>query len=114
MFRSPQHDRRKDDFPLQRISLHRLDDSEIVPDARGTEPHIQIGEADPEQTHPRPKHVAAIQTTHASVGAITPWRFCELIAKSSDKMSQEVTPDCVAAQQINVDGQYKSTNADPE
>src|SRR6188472_2608859 len=107
MFRSPQHGRRKDDFPLQRTSLHPLNDSEIVPDAHGTETHIKIGEADPEQTHPRPKHVAAIQTTYASVGAIAAWRFCELIAKSSDKMSQGVASDCVAAQQINVDGQYK-------
>src|SRR3954463_12616792 len=114
MFRSAQHDRKKHGFPLQRISLHRLNDSEIVPDSHRTEPHIQIGKANPEQTHPCPEHVAAIQTTHASIGAIAGWRFCELIAKSSDQVSQRVASDCVAAQQINVDGEYNSTDADAE
>ena len=37
---------------LQRISPHRLNDSEIVPDAHRAKAHIEIGEADPEQTHP--------------------------------------------------------------
>ena len=114
MFRSPQHGRRKDDFPLQRTSLHPLNDSKIVPDAHGTEPHIQIGEADPEQTHPRPEHVAAIQTTHASIGAIAGWRFCELIAKSSDQVSQGMAPDCVAAEQNNIDRKHYRTDADAE
>ena len=101
-------------FALQRTSLHRLNDSEIVPDAHGTETHIQISEADPEQTHPRPKHVATVKTTHAGVRAIASWRLCELIAKSSDEMSQGVASDCVAAQQIDVDGEYKSTDPDAE
>src|ERR1051325_1429587 len=45
---------------LQPISLHPLNDSEIVPDSHSAEPDVQIREANPEQTKPRPKHVAAI------------------------------------------------------
>src|SRR4029077_15151006 len=51
--------------PLQRISLHRLNDSEIMPDSHCAEAHVEIGEANPKQTHPRPKHVATIETGHA-------------------------------------------------
>ena len=64
----------------------RLHKPHIVPDAHRAESYIEISKADPEQTQPRPKHVPAIQTTHASVGAITGWRFCNLIAKSADQM----------------------------
>ena len=56
---------------LQRISPHRLNDSEIVPDAHRAKAHIEIGEADPEQTHPCPEHVAAIETTDAAIGLVT-------------------------------------------
>src|SRR5882724_2512043 len=38
----------------------RSNNPPIVPDSYSTEPHVQIGKADPEQTQPRPKHVPAI------------------------------------------------------
>ena len=55
---------------LQRISPHRLNDSEIVPDAHRAKAHIEIGEADPEQTHPCPEHVAAVETADAAIGLV--------------------------------------------
>ena len=74
--------------PLQRISLHRLNDSEIMPDAHRTEPHIEIGKANPEQTQPRPKHVTPIETSHAGVGAIACGRSGKLIEKAAGQMPQ--------------------------
>ena len=85
-----------------------------MPDAHCTESHIKIGKADPEQTQPRPKHVPAIQTTHASVGAITGWRFCNLIAKSADQMSQGMASKCIAAEQVHVDSEHDRADADAE
>ena len=63
-------------------------ESAIVPDAHRTEAHIKIAEADPEQTHPCPEHVASIKAADAGVGAVTGWRLCKLIEKSADQMSQ--------------------------
>jgi hypothetical protein len=61
------------------LTLHRLNESNIVPDPHRTEAHVEIGETDPEQTQPRPKHVAAIETGHARVSTIACWRFRKLI-----------------------------------
>ena len=38
-----------------------------MPDTHRAEPDVQVGEADPEQAHPGPEHVALVQTTHAGV-----------------------------------------------
>src|SRR5206468_2244566 len=91
-----------------------LQDSPICPDSYCAQPHIQIGKADPEQTQPCPEHVPAIQTTHAGVGAITGWRFCNLIAKSADQMSQGMASKRIAAEQVHVDGQHDRAEADAE
>ena len=48
----------------------RLKESAIVPDAHRAKAHVEIGEADPEQTHPCPEHVAAVETTDAGVGPV--------------------------------------------
>src|SRR6266487_576216 len=51
----------------------------------------------PEQTQPRPKHVAAIETAHARVRAIACWRLGKLIQKSASQVSQRVTAKSIAA-----------------
>src|SRR5262245_8821555 len=78
---------RQQSSPLQHIWLHRLNDSEIVPDSHSAEPHVQICKADREQTQPCPKHVATVQTSYARISAITAWRLPKLIAKSPNQMS---------------------------
>ena len=40
---------------------------QIVPDAHRAKPHVEIGEPDPEQAHPGPQHVAAIETADAAI-----------------------------------------------
>ena len=42
-----------------------------MPDAHRAKSHVEIREADPEQTEPCPEHVAAIEAAHARVGAVT-------------------------------------------
>ena len=42
-----------------------LENPQIVPDAHRAKAHVKIGETDPEQTHPGPEHVAAIETADA-------------------------------------------------
>ena len=39
---------------------HRLHNSPIVPDPHRAQTHVKIGETDPEQAQPCPKHVATI------------------------------------------------------
>ena len=51
-------------------TVHRSNDSEIVPDSHCAEADVEIGEADPEQTQPCPEHVATIETGHARVRTI--------------------------------------------
>ena len=63
---------------------HVLENSPVVPDAHGAKAHVEIGEADPEQTEPRPKHVAAIEAAHATIGLVAGRRAGKLIAKSAD------------------------------
>ena len=53
----------------------RLKEPRIVPDAHRAKANVQIGETDPEQTKPCPKHVSAIEAAYARVGAVTTWRF---------------------------------------
>src|SRR6185369_15518575 len=58
--------------------------------------------------------MAAIQTTHAGVGAVTGWRLCKLIAESSNQMPQGVASKSITAKQVHVDGQHNSTDANAE
>src|SRR5439155_19894423 len=112
MFRSAQHDRLETRFNLS--TLQRLNNSEICPDSHRTEPHVQIGEADPEETQPRPKHVPAIQASDTSVSAVTGRRLCNFIAKAGDQMSQRVARECIAPQQLHIDGDHDLDYADAQ
>ena len=46
-----------------------------MPDAHRAQTHIQVGETNPEQTHPRPEHMALIKTTDTAINSITGRRF---------------------------------------
>ena len=61
---------------------------EIVPNAHGTEPDINIGKSDPEETQPRPKHVTMIKTAHARVTFRAERHFRFRIEKSPDQMPE--------------------------
>src|SRR5882724_8142764 len=76
-----------------------------MPDTHRAQAHVEIGKDHPEQTKPRPKHVAAIETGHARVSAIACRRPGKLIQKSASQMSERVTAKRVAAEQNNVDCQ---------
>ena len=69
--------RRRQSIEFQLLAYRRqwLNDAPVMPDAERAEAHVDIGKRDPEQTHPSPEHVAAIETTDAGVGVITGGRF---------------------------------------
>jgi hypothetical protein len=83
-----------------------------MPDAHGTEAHIKIGEANPKKTHPRPKHVATIQTGDTAISLVTRWRTRKLIVKSADQMPERMTPKGIAAEQNDIDGEDDRSDAD--
>ena len=74
--------------------------------------HIEIGEADPEQTHPRPEHVAAIETTDTAIGLVAGRRLGKLIAKSANQMSERMAAKGVAAKQNDVNSQHNRAETD--
>ena len=56
--------------PGQGKGCTRLKNTQVMPDAHRAKAHVKIGEADPEQTHPCPEHVAAVETTDAAIGLV--------------------------------------------
>jgi hypothetical protein len=83
-----------------------------MPHAHGTEAHIKIAKANPKKTHPRPKHVAAIQTGDTAISLVTRWRARELIAKSANQMPKRMTTKGIAAEQNNIDCENDRSEAD--
>src|ERR1051325_1046776 len=100
--RSPESERRRSNS----------EQTEVVPDPHRAEPHVEVGEADPEKAEPRPKHVPAIEAAHAAIGLIASGRPRKLIAKSADDMTQRMTAEREAAQKDDVDEQDE--RADPK
>src|SRR5262249_35809129 len=96
--------RQRLDFVQQITRAHQeiSQNPPICPDPHRTKAHIEIGKTDPEETHPGPKHVAAIQASDTGVSAVTGRRLCKLIPKTADQMSQRVATERVAAQQIHI------------
>lgn len=63
-------------FRMSQPSRHTaLEKPEVVPDAEGTQAHVDIGERDPEKAHPGPEHVAAIEAADTGVTPIAGGRF---------------------------------------
>src|SRR5437773_2164359 len=93
-------------------TLQRSNNSPICPDTHRAEPHVKIGETDPEQTQPGPKHVAPVETSHASVSAIARRRSGKLIEKSAGQMSQGMTTKRITAEQTDIDCENDRPNAD--
>ena len=58
------------DFVLVTPQLRHLDESPVGPDTHRAETHVEIGEADPEEAHPSPHHVAPIQAADAVVAGL--------------------------------------------
>src|SRR5262249_40618818 len=74
--------------------------------------HVEIGKPDPKQTHPRPQHVALIQTADAAVSLITGRSARKLIAKSADQMPERMTTKGITAKKNNIDGEHDRSEAD--
>ena len=53
----------------------KSEEPEIVPDAHRAKANVDIGEANPEETQPRPKHVALIEAADAVVAGRAGGRF---------------------------------------
>src|SRR5207244_13521233 len=66
---------------MRLVVSHSLNDPEVVPNSHRAKAHVKIGEADPEQTQPRPHHVALIQAGDAAIRLKRRCRSSELIAK---------------------------------
>src|SRR2546430_775067 len=73
---------------LQHIGLKN---SHVMPYACRTKSHVEIREPDPEQTHPGPKHVPAIETAHAAVDFAAQRRLGEPVDSAAGEMSQRMT-----------------------
>ena len=85
-----------------------------MPDADGAKAHVKIAEADPEQTQPRPKHVAAVQARNTAVTLEGSRRARKLIAKPAHEMTQGMTPKGVATKQNDVDREHERADSNPE
>ena len=55
-----------------------------MPDTHRTKAHVKITETDPKQTHPRPQHVAPVETTNTAICLVANRGARKLIAKSAD------------------------------
>ena len=82
-----------------------------MPDAHRTKAHVKIAETDPEETHPRPEHVAAIQTGDTAISLITRWRARKLIEKSANQMPERMTTKGIAAEQNDIDCENDRSDA---
>ena len=85
-----------------------------MPETHRAEAHIEIAEADPEQTHPGAQHMAAVETGHTGVALGAKRCLGDLIQKPADQMAERVTAKRVACEQENVDSQHDRPNADSE
>src|SRR5262249_43879293 len=77
-------------------------DPPVVPDTRGAEADINVGEPHADETHPRPLHVPPIQTRRAIVRRLLDWVLRDLIVKSTHDVSERVTAERVTRQQHDV------------
>src|SRR3989442_1643175 len=103
--------------PTRRVrqsGIRPSEDSPVGPDAHRTKAHIDVGERDPEQTHPRPEHVPPIEAAHTTVCFLTDWLFRELIAAPANQMAKRVTTESVAAEHDGVHGQHNRPHTDAE
>jgi hypothetical protein len=66
----------------------KLEKDDIVNFARGAEANVNIGESNPKQTDPSPKHVAGIQATDTVISLGAGGSPGLGVQKSPDKMAQ--------------------------
>src|SRR5579883_2713923 len=78
------------------------EDPPVVPDAHGAQPDIDIREGHPEETAPRPGHMAGVQTTDAVIYPFANRRAGEPVQNSSHEMSQRMTTERITAQQNHI------------
>ena len=83
-----------------------------MPHAHGAKAHVKIAETNPEETHPRPQHVAAIKTGDTAISLITRWRARKLIAKSANQMPERMATKGVAAEENDIDCENDRSDAD--
>ena len=81
-----------------------------MPDSHRAKTNIKVGKAHPEQTEPRPKHVATIEATDAAVSVVACRRTGELVAESADQVSQRVAAESEAAQQNDIEREHDCAN----
>src|SRR5688500_9451073 len=87
------------------IAVAASQDSKVPPDAHRTKPNVKIGKPDGEQAHPRPKHVAAVETRHAAIRLMAERRFGRFVEEPADQVAKRMTTKRVAAQQDEIPGQ---------
>ena len=92
----------------------RSQDPPVVPDSHRAHPHVDVGERDADETHPRPLHVPAIETARTVVRLLAHRMARELIEESADRVAQRVAAERVAAEQHDVDREHERADADAE
>src|SRR6185503_4273347 len=88
--------------------------AKVMPHAHRAKAHVKIGEPNPEQTHPGPEHVSAIETAHAAIRLLTERRLGKLIDAAADEVPQRMTSEGIAAEKNHVKGQHDGSDANPE
>src|SRR5438094_4977453 len=91
-----------------------LKNSYVMPDAHRTEPHVKVGERYPEQTHPRPEHVPAIEAAHATIRPLAQRRFGEPVDATANQMAKRVAAEGVTAEQNHIDCQHNRSETNAE
>src|SRR5262249_62345745 len=91
-----------------------LKDSPICKDSHRTQPHIQIGECDPEQAAPRPFHVIPVQAAYAVVTRSSEQRLFQFVLATPDQMPHRIAAQCISAQHDDVYGENNRSNTEAE
>src|SRR5688572_8891338 len=87
---------------------------EIRPDPHGQHPDIQVREADPDQTGPRPLHVPPVQAAHTGVCALANRPARHDIERAAGEMAERVTTKSVEPQEHHVRREDQRPDADAE
>src|SRR5262245_18861718 len=95
-------------------SRARSQDPPVMPDAHGAETHVDVGERDPEEAHPRPLLVPAIEAARAIVGRLLHRIPRQLVDEPAHDVPEGMAAERVTAQEDDVEGEHERAEPDAE
>src|SRR5262249_49143903 len=96
------------------LEFGHLQDSPVMPDAHGTEAHVDVGEADRDQAGPGPFFVARVQPAYRLVEPVADGVLRHTIERSANEMTEGVAAIHITGQQDDVYNQDDSPDTDAE